>query len=157
MRRLLVVTAVMLLSNTGGAQTQVTVNIDRQPGWGPVGNDYVEYYYLPDLEAYYHVPQHRFYFLEKGRWVGRSSLPGRYRRYDLTKGYKIVVNEEKPYRNHNSNREKYSSFRGRGGQGPIRESRDPKYFVNKNHPEHGNWMKQQKHNKRNSGKKSRPN
>ena len=157
MRRLLVIIAVMLLSNAVGAQAQVTVNIDRQPGWGPIGHDYVEYYYLPDLEAYYHVPQRRFYVFEQGRWVSKSSLPGRHRGYDLYKGYKIVVNEKRPYRNHNSNREKYSSFRGRGGQGPIRESRDPKYFVNKDNPEHGNWLKQQKREKRNAGKKSRSN
>ncbi len=157
MRRLLVVAAVVLLSNVGGAQALVTVNIDRQPGWGPVGNDHVEYYYLPDLEAYYHVPQRRFYFFEEGRWVSRSSLPGRYRRYNLYKGYKIVVNEDKPYRNHSSNREKYLSFRGRSGQGPIRDSRDAKYFVNKNHPEHSNWLKQKKEGKGKSGKKSRSN
>lgn len=157
MRQVLVLAAAVFLSNTGHAQALVTVNIDRQPAWGPVGHEYVEYYYLPDLEAYYHVPQQRFYFYEGGRWVGRKSLPGRHRGYNLYKGYKITIDGEKPYRDHNSNREKYSSFRGRSGQEPIRDSRDSKYFVNRNHPEHSNWLKQQKRNKSKSGKKSNSN
>jgi hypothetical protein len=46
-------------------------------------------------------------------------------------------------------REKYSSYKGRHDQQPIRDSRDSKYFVNKNHPEHNNWVKQQKHDNSN--------
>jgi hypothetical protein len=30
-------------------------------------------------------------------------------------------------------------------QKAIRDSREAKYFVNKNHPEHNNWVKEQKH------------
>jgi hypothetical protein len=27
----------------------------------------------------------------------------------------------------------------------IRDSHDPRYFVNKDHPEHDNWVKRQQH------------
>jgi hypothetical protein len=41
-------------------------------------------------------------------------------------------------------REKYSSYKGRHDQEVIRDSHDSKYFVNKNHPQHNEWVKQQK-------------
>jgi len=134
-------------------------NIGSQPVWGPVGYDEVQYYYLPDIESYYYVPQHRFYFLNGGRWIYSSSLPARYANYNLYNGYKVVVNQREPWRNHNVYKNKYSSFKGRHDQQPIRDSRDSKYFVNKNHPEHNNWVKQQKQNngndkKQNNGNKS---
>jgi len=129
------------------AQVRINLglNLDRQPIWGPTGNDYVENYYLPDIEAYYNVPQHRFYYNERGRWISRTSLPSRFRNYDLYNSHKVVVNDREPWRNHETYRDKYSSFKGARDQQPIRDSRDSKYFVNKNHPEHNNWVKQQKH------------
>ena len=147
MRHLLVLIAAVFLSSTASAQISISLgfNIDRQPVWGPTGYDHVEYYYLPDIEVYYYVPQHMFFYNEGGRWISRSSLPPRYRGYDLYNSYKVVVNERTPYRNHNIYREKYSSYRGRHDQQPIRDSRDSRYFVNKNHPEHNNWVRQQKH------------
>ncbi len=145
MRHLFVFIVAVLLSSTVEAQVSVNLNfnVDRQPVWGPTGYDHVEYYYLPDIDAYYYVPQHRFFYEERGRWIGRSSLPSRYRDYDLYNSYKVVVNEPRPYRNHETYREKYSSYKGRHDQQPIRDSRDSKYFVNANHPEHNNWVKQQ--------------
>ncbi|MDP1995245.1 MAG: hypothetical protein Q8K40_08380, partial [Ignavibacteria bacterium] len=134
-------------------------NIGSQPAWGPVGYDEVQYYYLPDIDSYYYVPQHRFYFFNGGRWIYSSSLPARYANYNLYNGYKVVVNQREPWRNHNVYKNKYSSFKGRHDQQPIRDSRDSKYFVNKNHPEHNNWVKQQKQSngndkKQNNGNKS---
>jgi hypothetical protein len=147
MRPLLVLIVALFMSSIAGAQVRINLdfNIGSQPVWGPAGYDHVEYYYLPDIEVYYSVPQHKYFYYERGRWIGRSSLPSRYRGYDLYNSYKVVVNEPTPYRNHETYREKYSSFKGRHDQQPIRDSHDSKYFVNKNHPEHNNWLKQQKH------------
>ena len=159
MRHLLVFIVAAFFASTVDAQVQVNLNfnVDRQPTWGPTGYDHVEYYYLPDIEAYYNVPQYTFYTYEGGRWIGRSSLPPRYRGYDLYNSYKVVVNEPAPYRNHKQYKNKYSSFKGRHDQQLIRDSRDPRYFVNKNHPEHNNWVKQQKHNNGNGRGKGRGN
>ena len=55
-----------------------------------------------------------------------------------------MINEDKPYLRDRNYKEKYSSYKNRHDQQPIRDSRDSKYFVNKNHPEHNNWVKQQK-------------
>jgi hypothetical protein len=147
MRYFLVLFAVALTTTLASAQLHVNVNfnVDRQPIWGPAGYDHVEYYYLPDIEVYYNVSQQRYYYYEGGRWIGRASLPERYRGFDLYNSHKVVVNEPSPYRHHVVYREKYSSFKGRHDQQPIRDSRDERYFVNKNHPQHQAWAQQQKH------------
>ena len=155
MRYLLVVIAAVLLSCTVEAQLSISLgfNIASQPIWGPTGYDHAEYYYLPDIEVYYNVPQHVYYYNEGGRWRSGASLPSRYRGFDLYHSYKVVVNEPAPYRNHKIYKEKYASYKGRHDQQPIRDSRDSKYFVNKNHPEHNNWAKQQKPDKGNGKEK----
>jgi len=151
MRYFFVLIVAFFLASTLSAQVSLRINfnLDSQPAWGPTGYDEVEYYYIPSIEAYYSVSLHRFYFNERGRWRYSSNLPSRYRNFDLYNSYKVVVNEKSPWRNHNTYREKYSSYRDRHDQQPIRDSRDSKYFVNKNHPEHNNWIQQQKNDKGN--------
>ena len=147
MRYFLVLIAGVLLSSTLNAQLTISLgfNVDRQPVWGPTGYDHVEYYYMPDIDVYYNVPQQRYFFYSGGRWISGASLPSRYRGFDMYNSYKVVVNERTPYRNAARYRAQYASFKGRHDQQAIRDSRDTKYFVNKNHPEHNNWVKQQKH------------
>jgi hypothetical protein len=147
MRHVLALIAAVLLSGIASAQVSVNIgiNIDRQPVWGPTGYDHVEYYYLPDIEVYYNVPQHKYFYQERGRWIGGPSLPSRYRGFDLYSSHKVVVNERDPYRHHEKYRDQYVSYKGRHDQEPIRDSRDSRYFVNPNHPEHNKWAKQQKH------------
>lgn len=145
LRWIVVVTFVLLtLPFPINAQVSVDINynVGIQPIWGPVGYDEVRYYYLPDIESYYYVPQHRFYYYNKGRWVNSLSLPLQYADYNLYNGYKVVLNEREPWRNHKKNKTKYAAYKGRNDQHVIRDSRDKKYFVNKNHPEHNNWVKQ---------------
>ena len=151
MRNLLVLIVAVFLSSTVDAQVRISLsfNLDRQPIWGPTGYDHVENYYLPDIETYYNVPQQRFIYNERGRWISSASLPSRYRGYDLYNSYKVVVNERTPYRNHKKYKEQYSSYKGRHDQQPIRDSRDSKYFINKNHPEHNNWVSNQGNGKGN--------
>lgn len=85
----------------------VNINIGEQPRWRAPGYDYVEYYYLPDIETYYYVPQRQFIYLSNGRWVFSASLPYRYRDYDLYSGYKVVINRPYAYRYHDHYRVKY--------------------------------------------------
>ena len=137
----------MVLASPLKAQLHINVNVNlsSQPVWGPTGYDYVECYYLPEIEVYYNVPQHRFYYIERGRWTSGSSLPSRYGKYNLYNSYKVVVNEREPWRNHATYRAKYASYKGHHDQQPIRDSRDPKYFVNMDHPQHNRWVQQQGH------------
>jgi len=85
--------------NNAKSQVNIHVNIGSQPVWGPAGYDYVEYYYLPDIEVYYYVPRRQFVYLSNGKWVFVTSLPSRYRSYNLYNGYKVVINEPRPYLN----------------------------------------------------------
>lgn len=125
------------------AQVTLRVNIDTQPIWGPVGYDHVEYYYLPDIDSYYYVPQHKFVYLEGGRWISRANLPQRYSNYDMYSSRKVVLNENRPYLRDKEYRTRYASTNERSDQVSIRDSHDSKYFVNKNHPEHSKWKDNQ--------------
>lgn len=114
----------------------INVNIGSQPNWGPAGYDYVEYYYLPDIETYYYVPTRQFIYLSGGNWVFTYSLPSRYRSYNLYTGYKVVVNEHRAYRYYNTHKIKYARYRGNQNQVIIRNSDNPKYYVVKGHPKY---------------------
>jgi hypothetical protein len=125
----------------------ISINLGSQPIWGPTGYDYVENYYLPDINVYYNVPHHRYYYDNGGRWVSSSSLPTSYHNFDLYGSYKVVVNEPSPWQHPDKYRDQYSTYKGRHDQQPIRDSRDQKYYVIKNHPEHKNWLNEQKRQK----------
>ncbi len=159
MRYILAMISALLMTGIAEAQISfnLSFNVDHQPMWGPTGYDYVEYYYLPDIEVYYYVPERRFYYYEGGIWISGGSLPYRYRNYNLYNSYKVVVNDRTPYHNHVTYRERYSSYKGKRDQSSIRDSRDTKYFGNKNHPEHRNWVKQQKNDNGHGKEKGRDN
>lgn len=137
MKKLILVAALMIVSFLSTpAKAQLNVNIGSQPLWGPTGYDHVDYYYLPDVESYYYVPQKQFVYLNGNDWVFANSLPGRYSNYDLYNGYKVIINSPKPYLNFKNDRIKYAKYKGNKSQFVIRDSRDSKYYVVKGHP-HG--------------------
>ncbi|HEY4784939.1 MAG TPA: hypothetical protein VIH57_02770 [Bacteroidales bacterium] len=147
MKKLILLFALLaggFFSQMTDAQVSVHINISSQPIWGPVGYDYVDYYYIPDIEAYYYVPKHRFIYLEGNRWVSRAALPPRYHDFDLYKVDKVVINEPEPYLHHDVYKAKYISYRGRHDQAVIRDSHDQRYYVIKDHPEHKHWKEEQK-------------
>lgn len=138
MKKIAVVIGFMLAGtvHSASAQVSVSVNIGSQPAWGPVGYDYAEYYYLPDVDAYYYVPDRQFIYLSGNRWVHARALPASYH-YDLYRGYKVIVNEPKPYLRPTIYREKYGKYKGWYGKQPvIRDSRDSRYYVVKGHPQY---------------------
>ncbi len=128
-------TALFLAAATQ-AQVSVSVNIGSPPMWGPAGYSEVQYYYLPDVEAYYDVPSSNFIYLERGKWVHRTYLPTRYRHYDLYNGYKVVMTDyhgNTPYTHYKEHKYKYA----KGYHGPAQKnigSRPPK-----GNPGHSNY------------------
>jgi hypothetical protein len=120
------------------AQIRFRINIGNQPMWGPVGYDHVDNYYLPDIEAYYNVPSHRYTYMEGGHWITRAYLPERYRGYDMYNTRKVVINEPRPYLRHNEYRDRYARS-NEESHGSIRDSHDGRYFENKNHPQHAQY------------------
>jgi hypothetical protein len=123
----------VLMVSKANAQLSISINIGTQPAWGPTGYDHVDYYYLPDIDAYYYVPGKVFYYQSGPSWISSPSLPPQYASFDLYGGYKVVVNGvNKPWLNDRVYRAKYASFKGHHGQPLIRDSHDPKYRGN--HP-----------------------
>ena len=81
--KLFAIGMVLLLASAVQAQVSVNVTLPTPPPWGPVGYSEARYYYLPDVEAYYDVPSSMFIYYNRGAWIHRAYLPGRYRNYDL--------------------------------------------------------------------------
>lgn len=140
---------------TATAQVRVKVNIRIQPVWGPVGYDHVEYYYMPDIDVFYNVPNRQYIYQDHGRWRFANSLPRRYHGFDIYNSYKVVINDDqRPYRNADAYRKKYGQYKGRHDQPIIRNSDDPKYFEIKDHPKHKEWYKDHNQGKGNNRKNS---
>ena len=145
--------AVCFAYNPAQAQTSINVNIGSQAVWGPVGYDYVEYYYLPEADAFYYVPTAEFIYWSGPKRVTAAFLPPTYH-INLYSTYKVVVNEPKPYLQHNTYIVKYGKYK-KGGpkQNIIRDSRDQKYYAVKGHPKHGNGQVKNNVNNKSAGNK----
>lgn len=103
----------LLMANALQAQVSINVNIGARPDWGPVGYTEANYYYLPDIEAYYDIRASNFIYISNGNWTRGRYLPTRYRNYDLYNGYKVVLTDyhgARPYTYFNTHRVKY--YRG---------------------------------------------
>lgn len=108
--KLIAIGFILFASATIHAQVSVSLNIGTAPTWGPVGYDEAEYYYLPDVEAYYDVRATQFIYYGDGRWIRSRYLPNQYRNYDLYGGYKVVLNDyhgSRPYNNFRNHKTKY--------------------------------------------------
>ena len=140
MKRVFFLAAVLLsclIYKPADAQFHISLglNIHSQPEWGPVGYTHAEYYYMPDADAYYDVPNHQYVYFENNVWVHAGALPARYH-FDPYHSYKVVVNQHNPWEHHADIRAKYSSYRGRHDQQVIRDSRDARYRDHY-HEDHG--------------------
>lgn len=93
------------------AQVSVGLNINiGRPSWGVPGNYVGDYYYMPEIDTYYDIPHRQFIYLQGSNWVYASSLPYMYRNYDLNRGYKVVINEPRPYLRGTYYRSRYSNY-----------------------------------------------
>ncbi len=135
-----------LTAKLADAQISFSLNIGSQPAWGPTGYDHAEFYYMPDIDTYYDVPNHQYVYLSGNRWIRSGSLPPRYANYDIYHGYKAVINEPTPWLHAATYRTKYASYKGRRDQQIIRDSRDKRYqnhwnekgnHDNRGHNDHG--------------------
>lgn len=138
--RLIAFAIVLFLAGTVQGQVSLNVNVGVAPQWGPVGYSDVDYYYLPDVEAYYDINSSQFIYFEGRSWVRRSYLPSRYRDYDLYNGYKVVMNDyhgRTPYYNHSQYRTRYArGYRGHAqrsiGERPGRGNYSQKNYRHSN-------------------------
>lgn len=125
----------IMVTSRSEAQISINISIGDQPDWAPVGYDHTQYYYFPDMDMYYDVAVHQFVYLQNRHWVHSAVLPVAYRRYDLYKVHKVMINERNAYINHARDRQLYARFKGwYNDQSTIRASRDTRYVNNR-----GNW------------------
>jgi hypothetical protein len=155
MKKILFISAILLSAfcYKSEAQVRVNINIGLQPIWGPPGYDYVDYYYLPDLDVYYDVPRGLFVYFDYGRWNFSAALPGRYSGFDLYNSYKVVINARDPWLRNNYYRSHYDGYRGRS-QAVIRDSRDDRYFAGRQRYENdrgGDRHEEWRDNRRDNG------
>jgi len=110
------VALLVIFTSSVKAQNLVSANSSTSPLWGPVGYSEARYYYLPDVQSYYDVQSSMFIYYGNGRWHRKTSLPSRYRNYDLYDGYKVVLTDyhgENPYENFREHKKKYKiGYRG---------------------------------------------
>ena len=123
------------------AQVRVQVNIGSQPLWGPVGYDYVRYYYMPELDVYYNVDTRRYTYFQGRKWVTKSKLPARYKNVNLFRTYKVVMNTPEPWRHHDRVYRDYRHFAHNRSQVVLRDRGrdhrfDHKVKVDKKHDKH---------------------
>jgi hypothetical protein len=69
-----------------------------------------QYYYLPEIDLYYDIVNRWYIYFERNRWVYNSELPAMYRGYNLARGYKVLINEYKPYLHASEYREQYRNY-----------------------------------------------
>ncbi|MCD8305717.1 MAG: hypothetical protein LUC49_03535 [Prevotella sp.] len=110
------------------AQISININIGKQPSWGPSGYDYAQFYFIPELNIYYDVEAALFYYLSGSTWVGAKYLPLKYKKYDLSSMYKVVMNDvTTPWLNNKEHKKTYKNFINDRTQLPIRQTADAKH------------------------------
>jgi hypothetical protein len=73
---------------------QAPVYTDEAPADNYDGND--DYYYLPDENAYYSVPEQCYYYYDDDNWVSAAYLPG-YQDFDWRSARRFEVHGPRPY------------------------------------------------------------
>lgn len=152
----LIIAGIILFAsaNTMQAQVSVNVNIGSPPAWGPAGYSSVDYYYLPDIQAYYDIRATQFIYFGGGKWIRSRNLPNQYRNYNLYNGYKVVLNDyhgSRPYSNFKTHKAKYyKGYKGKP-QKSIGSSRSNNNKVYKSNGNNGNGNNGNKGGKGNNG------
>jgi hypothetical protein len=71
-----------------------------------------DYYYLPEVEAYYSVPRHCYYYNDGNSWVTAAYLPGAYRNYNWRSAVRYEVRAPRPYMHHDMYRSRWGGYAG---------------------------------------------
>ncbi|MBC6991604.1 hypothetical protein [Hymenobacter sp. BT491] len=72
------------------AQAQVSINI-QTPGWGPPVRSNAQYYYIPEIDAYYDLYDRSYVFFDGVNWLRSYQLPVAYQGYDPYQFHPVVI------------------------------------------------------------------
>ncbi|HTD98086.1 MAG TPA: hypothetical protein VK668_02325 [Mucilaginibacter sp.] len=124
MKRIAIISAIVmsgLLYNTANAQVRIRVgfNLSPRPVYvqpaAPV--EYVEpanydgdedYYYLPEVDAYYSVTEQCYYYNDGGNWITAAFLPGAYHDFNWHTARRYEVRAPRPYMHNDYYRTRYN-------------------------------------------------
>jgi hypothetical protein len=158
MKKLLLISAIAmsgLFYNTANAQIRVHLGFNFGPRpvvvSAPAPEVYSEpaaynddYYYLPDVDAYYSVGEQCYYYNDGGAWVSAAYLPGAYRDYDWRSSRRFEIRAPRPYMHADFYRTRYNgaSFAGRWNdrgydRGYVVAQRDDRRFYGNRFEDHG--------------------
>ncbi len=132
----------MLFISTANSQGQVSVNVNlgTPPVWAPANRVETQYYYLPDVDAYYDVPAERFIYVNKGSWIRSKVLPTRFKSYNLRGGNIIYLTDYRgnaPYVYHKNHIVKYKKAKYKDGYVVVKQKKQKKYKNNGHDNGHG--------------------
>ncbi|WP_311947479.1 hypothetical protein [Mucilaginibacter terrae] len=107
----IIIAASGLATQTANAQIGISIQIGPRVVQRPVVYD--DFYYLPEVEAYYSVPEHCYYYMDGRSWVSAAYLPGRYHDYDWRSARRYQVRTQRPFDNHDYYRNRFGGNAGR--------------------------------------------
>lgn len=114
--KLFVIGLLFITATQAQAQVSVNINLGTPPVWAPADRVEVQYYYLPEIDAYYDVPAERFIYISNGGWKRSERLPARYSGYNLRGGRVVYLTDYRgnsPYVYHKNHKVKYVTTRYR--------------------------------------------
>jgi hypothetical protein len=154
----IVVAFLLFFTLQSSAQVSINVNIGgSRPAWCHQEEEYddVDYYYLPEIEAYYDVNSSVFIYFGSRGWIRSRYLPEYCHNYDLNRGYKVVLDYHgnTPYAFYKQHRVKYyrdchRNYRQEYYYPNRREGRDNEYVTASDHRDYDddeNYKKEKHH------------
>lgn len=142
MKKLIIVSAIAisgLFYQNANAQIHFSINLGLRPvvvEHAPVYD--ADYYYLPDVGAYYSVSNNCYYYQDGGAWISATYLPGVYRNYDWRNERHFAVNEGRPYLHNDLYRTRFGGFEGHRDWN-YRDERNERIYTDKEHFDHDQY------------------
>lgn len=75
-------------------------------------SDNDDYYYLPDVDAYYDVADQAYCYMDGDRWVRAAYLPGRFHDFDWRYARHYEVRARRPFMHNDFYRSRFNGFAG---------------------------------------------
>jgi len=101
-----------MMVQTANAQIHLGLHVNLGgPVYVPAAPVYADddYYYLPDVQAYYSVNSHLYFYNDGYNWVSAAYLPGAYRDYDWAHARRFEVRGDRPYLHDDVYRARYGA------------------------------------------------
>jgi hypothetical protein len=75
-----------------------------------VSDDDCDFYYLPDVGAYYSVTDQCYYYQDGDNWISAAYLPGIYHDFDWRYARRFEIRQSRPYMHNDFYRNRYQGF-----------------------------------------------